>query len=313
MTEQERIEAAARAQLFHETYERVAPAFDYASSNANVITWAEVPDWAKNLMTAVFHEMAAAYPATPPAPDWLDLRDAPADGTVVEVLAPGREGLSTIICDCAYHPDAGWCVDQVREVMAWRPKQTLIAATSPAPDDAVVRDAARYRWLRDNRIIYQGVPGFGVMVGRTPSDYAKDLDAAIDAARSAETVAASPAQEVASVEKPYAWTLEDAEVDADSFTTDPITAAEWQLEGEAVISLYTHPPQAPTTDSAAAICEVDVKRVKEIIDCYFAPWGSWKTATWEGLCNDGPFTADHALHTIRALITTPPTSDDGSA
>jgi hypothetical protein len=62
---------------------------------------------------------------------WLPISTAPTDGTEVRVLAqivdPYRwhecvRDLEPFECDCAYHPDAGWCVDEVREVTHWRPK-----------------------------------------------------------------------------------------------------------------------------------------------------------------------------------------------
>lgn len=53
---------------------------------------------------------------------WQPISTAPTDGTLVEVLAPAAHGLTEIVSDAAYHPDAGWCVDELREVTHWRPK-----------------------------------------------------------------------------------------------------------------------------------------------------------------------------------------------
>lgn len=52
--------------------------------------------------------------------EWLPIKQAPTDGTEVEVKTDEREGLSSIICRCAYHPDAGWCVDELRSVTHFR-------------------------------------------------------------------------------------------------------------------------------------------------------------------------------------------------
>jgi len=40
----------------------------------------------------------------------------------------------------------------------------------------------------------------------------------------------------------------------------------------------------------------------EIVCLYFAPWGAWKSARWEDICADGPFTAEHALKQIQKTL-----------
>lgn len=45
------------AQQFHETYERLAPAFNYETRKASAKPWAEVPDTNKKLMVAVCAEI----------------------------------------------------------------------------------------------------------------------------------------------------------------------------------------------------------------------------------------------------------------
>lgn len=55
------------AQLFHETYERLAPDFGYKTREASAKPWSEVPDQNKNLMIAVCAEIQnkmSAYPVT---------------------------------------------------------------------------------------------------------------------------------------------------------------------------------------------------------------------------------------------------------
>ena len=55
--------------------------------------------------------------------DWQPMATAPKDGTLVEVLAGAVQGLPSFITDCTYHPDGGgWCVDELRPVIAWRAK-----------------------------------------------------------------------------------------------------------------------------------------------------------------------------------------------
>jgi len=56
--------------------------------------------------------------AVPPSP-WQPIASAPMDGTVVLVHAPAYEDLDAITCTAAWHPDAGWCVDELRCVEWW--------------------------------------------------------------------------------------------------------------------------------------------------------------------------------------------------
>ncbi len=45
--------AEALAQLFHETYERLAPRFSYKTREASAVPWADVPEGNRKLMIAV--------------------------------------------------------------------------------------------------------------------------------------------------------------------------------------------------------------------------------------------------------------------
>ncbi len=47
------MDATQLAQLFHETYERLAPAFGYETRKASAVPWEQVPERNKNLMIAV--------------------------------------------------------------------------------------------------------------------------------------------------------------------------------------------------------------------------------------------------------------------
>lgn len=58
----------------------------------------------------------------PPGKGWRPIDTAPTDGKdAVEVFAPASEGLPHIICDVRYHPDAGYCIDELRQPTHWRP------------------------------------------------------------------------------------------------------------------------------------------------------------------------------------------------
>jgi hypothetical protein len=45
------------AELFHSTYERLAPDFNYQTRKASAVAWADVPDNNKRLMIAVTGEI----------------------------------------------------------------------------------------------------------------------------------------------------------------------------------------------------------------------------------------------------------------
>ncbi len=45
------------AQLFHETYERLAPEHDYETRKASAVPWDQVPEPNRRLMTAVCDEI----------------------------------------------------------------------------------------------------------------------------------------------------------------------------------------------------------------------------------------------------------------
>lgn len=58
--------------------------------------------------------------------EWKPIETAPKDGTVVWVYVAARsegvqEELPAFQTCCAYHPDAGWCADELREVTHWMP------------------------------------------------------------------------------------------------------------------------------------------------------------------------------------------------
>lgn len=58
----------------------------------------------------------------PAVPDgWQPIATAPIDGTRVWVFVAAAYGLSSFYCIAAYHPDGGWCCDELRETTAWKP------------------------------------------------------------------------------------------------------------------------------------------------------------------------------------------------
>jgi len=53
--------------------------------------------------------------------EWKPIESAPRDGTPIWVWAPPAHGLSAMHSLCAYHPDAGFCIDELRDPTHWRP------------------------------------------------------------------------------------------------------------------------------------------------------------------------------------------------
>ena len=73
-------DAESVAKLFHETYERLAPAFGYETRKRTRVLWEQVPERNKHLMIATVAEVLAMLfppeepaseeePPTPSAPD----------------------------------------------------------------------------------------------------------------------------------------------------------------------------------------------------------------------------------------------------
>ena len=71
---------------------------------------------------------------------WEPMETAPTDGSTVIVYAPPPDpekwhetvcGLPAIICTAAYHEDAGYCVDDIREPTHWRPLPTPPIGAAP--------------------------------------------------------------------------------------------------------------------------------------------------------------------------------------
>jgi hypothetical protein len=70
------------------------------------------------------HIASAALSASQPSPSpWMPIETAPKDGT--EFWAYSQDlsgnGLSSFQSRCAWHPDAGFCTDEIREPTHWMP------------------------------------------------------------------------------------------------------------------------------------------------------------------------------------------------
>ncbi len=49
---------------------------------------------------------------------WYPMSMAPKDQEIL-VWCPGRDGLADMFSKCKWHPDAGWCVDELRWPTCW--------------------------------------------------------------------------------------------------------------------------------------------------------------------------------------------------
>jgi len=58
---------------------------------------------------------------TPCSAGWLPIDSAPKDGTEIIVYCPPAHGLRHMASVCAWHEDAGFCVDELREPALWIP------------------------------------------------------------------------------------------------------------------------------------------------------------------------------------------------
>jgi hypothetical protein len=59
--------------------------------------------------------------AVGPESGWRPIETAPKNGVAVLCYAPADHGLPSLQAVVTWHQDAGWCVDELREVTHWMP------------------------------------------------------------------------------------------------------------------------------------------------------------------------------------------------
>lgn len=52
---------------------------------------------------------------------WQRIETAPKDGTLIWTYTAEAHGLPAFQSPCTFHPDAGFCTDELRPVTHWRP------------------------------------------------------------------------------------------------------------------------------------------------------------------------------------------------
>ncbi len=134
MSEQGEVEAVARAICA-----------DEGLNPDNIMQAAEV--WADfiNAARAAIAALDAYRAANRPADAWQPIETAPTDGSLFLVWAPpffdagwDDGGLPAMFSLCAWHPDAGFCIDELRAPTHWTPL--------PAPPPPMRRESRRSRW-----------------------------------------------------------------------------------------------------------------------------------------------------------------------
>jgi len=81
------------------------------------------PHW-RDACLAGARALHALLAATETPSGWQDISTAPKDGTLMLVWAPGVHGLPSMHALCAYHADAGFCIDELRAPTHWMPLPT---------------------------------------------------------------------------------------------------------------------------------------------------------------------------------------------
>lgn len=54
------------------------------------------------------------------AKEWKSMETAPTDGTIVELQSDTAHGLPSFVTTKAYDSIGGWCIDELRNAIAWR-------------------------------------------------------------------------------------------------------------------------------------------------------------------------------------------------
>lgn len=100
---------------------------------------------------------------------WQPIETAPRDGTIIWVYAAAAHGLPDFQSPCAWHPDAGFCADELRTVTHWRHIED-VWLPPPSGDSELQKRAravvdARYSKGNDWKILDQRIGELADLVG----------------------------------------------------------------------------------------------------------------------------------------------------
>lgn len=100
------------------------------SAGVDAITAAMCVD-AADYIDALEADMCAAALRAPVEPvGWRDIESAPKDRWIIVYAAPAH-GLPGFVTPCLWHPDGGFCVDELRNATLWQD----LPAAPPTPQE----------------------------------------------------------------------------------------------------------------------------------------------------------------------------------
>ena len=89
-------------------------------------------------------------------PRWRPIETARQDGTKIWVYAAEYEGLPAFQTECRYHPDAGWCVDELRHVTHWVPMEEVWLPSPTCKDSLQAQADDTWVWRRPDGTPFTG-------------------------------------------------------------------------------------------------------------------------------------------------------------
>lgn len=78
--------------------------------------------------------------------EWQPIATAPTDGTRVLLYVPPYFTLPSFQCVGQYHPNAGWCVDELRDASYWMPLPDP-PTECPTTVDPLLRADKLIQWM----------------------------------------------------------------------------------------------------------------------------------------------------------------------
>lgn len=96
-------------------------AIEAAAKAAYEAEWGTCPSSAPNKMLDQYLRVMEIGIAAYEAALWRPIEEAPTDGTWVILQTNSVQDLPAFTTCAYYDPDAGWCVDELREAIAFRP------------------------------------------------------------------------------------------------------------------------------------------------------------------------------------------------
>ena len=106
---------------------------------------------------------------------WQPIETAPTDGTLVWVYTASAHDLSAFQGPCAWHPDAGWCTDELRCVTHWVPLRDVYLPEPEAPPRVLPSLGSCYGAGSTGAALQRLIARYAWASVRDGSDFATDL------------------------------------------------------------------------------------------------------------------------------------------